>query len=107
MSTPYDQVASPVLRVSEDIVPIAEFKAHLSERVRDLNTHGRPLVITQNGRPAAVLLTPDAFDRLTRQARFVDAVQEGLDDVDAGRVLSDDELGAHLDARFGALPRPK
>jgi prevent-host-death family protein len=91
------------LQVAEDIVPIGEFKAHLSERIRDLRETRRPMVITQNGRAAAVMLAPEEFDRLTRHARFVEAVQEGLDDVEAGRVVDDDELGRQLDARFGPL----
>jgi len=46
------------LQVAEDIVPIGELKAHLSERIRNLRGRGRPLVVTQNGRAAAVLLAP-------------------------------------------------
>lgn len=44
---------------------------------------------------------PEECDRLTRQARFMGAVQRGLEDVDAGRVLTDEEVGRRLDARFG------
>lgn len=95
------------LQVSEDIVPIGELKAHLSEKIRDLRGRKRPLVVTQNGKAAAVLLAPEEFDRLSAQARFVAAVNEGLADLDAGRVISDDEVGRRLDARFGALPKPK
>ena len=95
------------LQVSEDIVPIGDFKAHLSERIRELRTRRRPLVVTQNGKAAAVLLAPEEFDRLTSQAQFVAAVQEGFDDLEAGRVLGHDELGRRLDARFGPLTEPK
>ena len=94
-----------VLQVAEDIVPIGELKAHLSERIRDLKSRRRPLVITQNGKAAAVMLAPEEFDRLTTQARFMAAVQEGLSDLDAGRVVSDGDLGHRLDARFGSLPK--
>jgi prevent-host-death family protein len=52
------------LHVAEDIVPIGEFKTHASELLRRLATSRRPLVITQNGRPAAVVLTPEEFDSL-------------------------------------------
>lgn len=93
------------LQVAEDIVPIGELKAHLSERIRDLKSRRRPLVVTQNGKAAAVMLAPEEFDRLTTQARFVAAVQDGLRDLDAGRVVSDDDLGRRLDARFGPLPK--
>jgi len=92
------------LQVAEDIVPIGELKAHLSEKIRELRGRRRPLIVTQNGKAAAVLLAPEEFDRLTAQARFVAAVQEGLEHHEAGRVVSDEELERRLDARFGAAP---
>ncbi|MCC7542702.1 MAG: type II toxin-antitoxin system Phd/YefM family antitoxin [Deltaproteobacteria bacterium] len=94
-----------VLQVAEDIVPIGELKAHLSEKIRALKGTRRPLVVTQNGKAAAVMLAPEVFDRLTTQARFVAAVQDGLTDLDAGRVVTDEGLGRRLDARFGALSK--
>lgn len=97
---------TPALQISEDIVPIAELKAHLSEKIRGLRARHRPLVVTQNGKAAAVLLSPEDFDRLTNQARFVAAVEDGLRDVDEARVMSDEDLGRRLDARFGALSKP-
>ena len=54
------------LHVADDIVPIGELKAHLSERIRDLRTHGRPLVVTQNGKAAAVLLAVPSRKALAR-----------------------------------------
>ena len=59
------------------------------------STH-RPLVITQNGQAAAVLISPADFDLLTEQVRFVDAVQRGLTDVQHGRVLPDENLDKEL-----------
>ncbi len=94
------------LRIAEDIVPIGELKAHLSEKIRALRGRRRPLVVTQNGKAAAVMLAPEDFDRLTTQARFVAAVQDGLVDLEAGRVVGDEELGRRLDARFGAVSKP-
>jgi prevent-host-death family protein len=89
------------LHVSEDILPIADFKTRASEVVRQLRAHRRPVVITQSGKPAAVLLSPEEFDRLTYRARFMEAVGEGLADAEAGRVLTDAALGKLLDDEFG------
>lgn len=93
------------LRIAEDIVPIGEFKTHAARVIRGLRSSGRVVVITQNGRPAAVLMTPDAFDRLGERARFLEAVREGLADSEAGRVIDDPELTRELEAEFG--PRSK
>ena len=93
------------LQIAEDIVPIAEFKAHVSEVVRGLRERGRPLVITQNGKPAAVLLSPEEFDALIDQARVVAAVQQGLAEAEAGQLISDEQLGHELDQELGPLDR--
>jgi prevent-host-death family protein len=95
------RVTMKPLHVSEDILPIADFKARASEVVRRLREHRRPVVITQSGKPAAVLLSPEEFDRLTYRARFIEAVGEGLSDAEAGRVVSDEALGKLMDDEFG------
>lgn len=94
------------LQVADDIVPIGELKAHLSERIRDLRSHGRPLVVTQNGKAAAVLLSPEEFDRLATQDRFIAVVTAGLEQAEAGNVVDHDEAMRILEARF-AVPSRK
>jgi prevent-host-death family protein len=86
------------LHISEDILAIGEVKAQLSRVLRQLHETQRPIVVTQNGRPAAVLITPDDFDRLRELDQFLDAVHEGLADSEAGRVIDDASLTVELDA---------
>ena len=80
------------LRVSEDLISIATFKANASQMVRQLRRRKRPFVITLNGRAAAVVMSPKDFDRIVGEGRFADAVREGLEDSEAGRVIPDDKL---------------
>ncbi|MBM3275597.1 MAG: type II toxin-antitoxin system Phd/YefM family antitoxin [Candidatus Sericytochromatia bacterium] len=89
------------IQVNEDILPIGEFKTHASRLLKKLRDTRRPLVITQNGRPAAVLITPEDFDRLRVHGRFVEAVNRGLADSEAGRTVADEDLDAELDVIFG------
>ena len=60
----------------------------------------------QNGKPTAVLITPEEFDRLHERDRFLEAVREGLADSEAGRVVEDKVLTRELDAAFGKADRP-
>ncbi len=89
------------LMISQDIIPLARFKAQASQIFRQLHEEQRPVVVTQNGQTAAVLITPEAFDRLQEHDRFLAAVQAGLADSEAGRLLEDAVLTAELDAEFG------
>lgn len=80
------------LNISQDIISLSDFKNKASKMLHNVQTSHRPLVITQNGKAAAVLVSPSDFDLLTEQARFVDAANRGLSDVENGRVLPDEDL---------------
>ncbi len=96
------QVNMRAIRVSEDIVPVSEFKAQAAECLRRVTATGQPIIITQNGKAAGVLLSPAEFDRLSERARFVAAVQEGLADADAGLLRDHDEVAERMRARSNA-----
>lgn len=91
------------LHVSQDILPIGDFKTQAGRVLRRLREDGRSVVITQHGRPAGVLVSPEEYDRLREHDRFLEAVHEGFADAEAGRTISDEELGASLDELFGPL----
>ena len=96
-------------QTAEDIIPVAELKANMSEIVRALDERPRPLVVTLNGKPAAVVMSPREYDRLCYQARFVDSVAAGLADVEAGRSFDGetafDEVRAELGLKKPRRPR--
>ena len=80
------------IQISEDIVSLTDFKNHASKMLHNVQDTHRPLIITQNGKPSGVLISPVEFDLLSEQNRFTQAVQNGLQDVEQGRVLTDAEL---------------
>jgi prevent-host-death family protein len=84
------------INVSKNIVSLSNFKNKASRMLHEVQSSHRPLVITQNGKAAGVLISPSDVDLLTAQARFVDAVQRGLRDVQNGRVISDEDLDKEL-----------
>ncbi len=84
-------------QVSEDIVSLSDFKNHASRMLNQMQHSHRPIIITQNGRPAGVLISPAEFDLLSERSRFIQAVQSGLEDVAQGRVVADEDLDKALD----------
>jgi len=80
------------IRISSDIIPLGEFKTGISTCLKQVQATGHPLIITQNGRPAGVLLSPEQYDNLVYRKQFIDSVEEGLRTAEAGEVYSTDAL---------------
>jgi prevent-host-death family protein len=87
------------ISISKDIIPIAEFKTGISKWFKSLHKTGHPLIITQNGKPAGVLLSPDDYDELVYKKSFFDSIGRGLSDAEDGRTYNTDEIKAALSAR--------
>ena len=91
------------IRLSEDVVTVSDFKARASDWLRRFAGSGHPLVITQNGKPAGVLLSPAAFDEFSERQQFLAAVQEGMADEQADRGHTTDEVFAMAERRIAAI----
>lgn len=81
------------ISVSDGVIPLGEFKTHAPRYLKNLNG---PLIITQNGRPAGVLMSPAEYDRITEQQRFLESIAAGMSDVAAGRVMNEEALKDRL-----------
>lgn len=87
------------LIVSNDIIPLGEFKTGLSKWLKDIQSTGQHLIITQNGKPAGVLLSPSEYDELVHKNLFIDSVNRGLSDAESGKVFSTNKLKKELTKR--------
>jgi len=86
------------VHVFDGIVPLGEFKAQAAKLLKRLGESGEPMVITQNGRPAGVLVSPREFDRIQERQRFLESIAAGLADAEAGKVTGTAELKKRLRA---------
>ncbi|MCK5520491.1 MAG: type II toxin-antitoxin system Phd/YefM family antitoxin [Candidatus Marinimicrobia bacterium] len=80
------------LNIAQDIIPVGEFKTGISKWLRNIREEKHPIVITQNGRPAGVLITPEEYDSLVYNRKLDEAVQSGLRDITDGRSYSTTEI---------------
>lgn len=82
--------------------PLAEVKNRLSEFVERVSAQHDRVTITRNGRPAAVLVSPDDLDSLEEtlsilgDAKEIAALRKGLADLDAGRTITLSDLTTDL-----------
>jgi prevent-host-death family protein len=82
--------------VSSDIIPVGQFKAGLAKYLKEIQNKRNSLIITQNGRPAGVLISPSEFDDLRETKLLIDSISRGLSDSEKGEVLSTSQLRSEL-----------
>lgn len=80
------------VRISTDVVPVARFKARASAWLKQVRESGRPLIITQNGEAAGVVISPEDYDRHVHRILFMDSVMKGLADAETGDVMDTDAV---------------
>lgn len=84
------------IRISSDIIPLGEFKTGISACLKKVRSTGHPLIITQNGRPAGVLLSPEEYDNLVYRKQFIESIERGMMAAEVGDVYSTEEVRAKL-----------
>jgi prevent-host-death family protein len=83
--------------IAKDLVPVNEFRANMASWMHRLEESGRPVVLTQRGRAAAMLVDPAMFDELEEGRELVKRVLAALEDVDRGAVHDDHEVWGDVD----------
>ena len=72
----------------DDIRPLAEFRDNASTYVAELRRTKRPLVLTVDGRVAAVVQDAESYQHLLDLAALADeaeGIRQGVEDMVAGR----------------------
>ena len=87
------------LNIANDIVPVGEFKTKVSKYLNNMKSTGRRMIITQNGKPAGVLLTPADYDELVYAKSLIESVNRGIADIEAGQVFTTEDLKMELEKR--------
>jgi prevent-host-death family protein len=90
----------PHLRPTQDIRPLADFRANLAAVVRHVQRTKRPVILTQHGRSAAVLVDAAEYESLLERAELLDDVRVAEGEVAAGRGVSQTNAKSAVLARL-------
>ena len=87
-----------------DITNFTEYRQHLREHHVQIKETGRPLYITNNGEPEAVVLSPELYNELADQAELPDIlamIARGEADIKAGRFVDAREAHRQIAEKHG------
>lgn len=88
------------IRFSQDIRPLSEFRAHAAEFIRHVRSTRRPLVLTQHGRGAAVLLDVAEYERLLERAEVLEDIAVAEQQLTAGQSIAHEDAKAQVFTRL-------
>lgn len=80
-----------------NIRPLTDFRKNMKEYIAELNSNKQPIILTQHGKSAAVLLDTEKFQEMQNQIEFMRKVALGLEDYKHGRVHSLEKTFDELD----------
>lgn len=90
----------PKLKPSRDIQPVTEFRANAAQFIEQVRETGEPVILTQHGKSAAVLLDVDAYESLMDEIELLRDVRTAEEQVAAGKGLSHAAVAKKLRARL-------
>jgi len=95
------------MKMREDIRPVTYLKSRAADLLAQLNKTHRPVVITRNGEPQAVIQDPESYERTKTAIGLMKLLAQGEEDVRAGRTYDQDEVFRRLTKRFTRQKAPR
>ena len=85
------------MNISRDIKPVTYLKSRASDLLKQINETHRPVVITQNGEPRAVLQDPESYENMRNAIGLLKLISLGEEDIKDGKSKSQKEVFANIE----------
>lgn len=80
------------MNITNDIKSISYLKSRAADLLAQINETQRPVIITQNGEPRAILQDPESYENMRNAIGLLKLISQGESDVRNGRVKPQDEV---------------
>ena len=79
-----------------DVRPVSDLRQNMAEITESIDTNNRPVILTKHGRGRYILLGLEEYNRIVAITELYKAIDEGISDIDAGRVSDFNEFAKQL-----------
>tara|TARA_R100001143_G_C3359551_1_gene134640 strand:+ start:262 stop:546 length:285 start_codon:yes stop_codon:yes gene_type:complete len=76
------------ISISKDIEPLSEFRKKSADFVKRLKKEKQPIILTQHGKSAAVLMDVSEFERFTKKLEMLEDLLEAKQQVEQGKTYT-------------------
>jgi len=85
------------MKISMDIKPVTYLKSQAADILKQVNETRRPIVITQNGEPKAVLQDPESYENMRNAIGILKLLSQGEEDIRNGNFTSQEDVFSELE----------
>lgn len=86
--------------MSNNTEPLSEFRKRTVDFIRRLKLEKQPIILTQQGKHAAVLMDVSEFERLTNRMKMLEDLLEAKQQVVQGKTLALDVARERIEKHF-------
>jgi len=90
------------MNIINDIKPVTYLKARAADLLDQINETHRPVIITQNGEPRAVLQDPESYENMRNTIGILKLLSQGEADIRDGRTKPQEDVFAEIESALNA-----
>ena len=80
-----------------DIKPVTYLKSRAADLLKQINETHRPVIITQNGEPKAVLQDPKSYDNMRKAIGILKLISQGEEEIKDGKSKSQEDVFLNIE----------
>lgn len=80
------------MNIINDIKPVTYLKSRAADLLNQINETQRPVIITQNGEPRAVLQDPVSYENMRNAIGMLKLISQGETDIRCGRAKPQENM---------------
>ena len=93
----YKKTGGSKMNISQDIKPVTFLKSRAADLLKQINETHRPVIITQNGEPRAVLQDPKSYENMRNAIGILKLISQGEDEIRSGNSRSQQEVFENIE----------
>jgi len=88
------------MKIKTDIRPISYIKSNTTNVLNQVNETHRPIFITQNGEPRAVLLDTESYESMNNAIGILKLIALGEKDIRQGKIKEQSEFFSSIEHKY-------
>ena len=88
------------ISISKDIEPLSEFRKKSSDFVKRLKKEKQPIILTQHGKSAAVLMDVSEYERFSKKLEMLEDLLEAKQQVEQGKTYTMDQAKERIETHL-------